>query len=503
MTTASWLGAEPSDLASRARCRWLLLMMLVSFGLCAWFLLRPDDIGASWRECDTQAMARNLAFEDFDLLRPRVDWRGDTDGAVESEFPLYQALVAAVLVAVGENVEWPGRLLSLISLLLAAFALHRILEWRTAPMPALLGAGAFLSGGHAAMLATRVMPDAVSTALAMLAMLSFLHYLARGASLPWFLATAATAAAALAKPTALQIGLLQFLWVCVLARPRLADPRLWSGFVAVLAIFGAWILHGRSLYEETGLTFGVSGGGDTKFPGLEHLVRPGLYLGLFRTTLAFGFSIFGCAGLLVLLVRRQLDRADLALLMVIALGLVGTIRYSFTADMGPHYHVFAAMAGAWCFARALQERPSRPVLALLVVLLGAHGTYHFSVERGYRQEFATSPVMDVAARLRSLTEPSDLVVVQGGKTRFDDFWKRRNNYEEPALLYQAGRHGFVLPLDGITLSGLKDLWHRGGRHLVVQFPKALPDEVSDWLAVHGQILSQDPVASIYHLRSPP
>ncbi|MEO6596180.1 MAG: hypothetical protein ABIP94_15640 [Planctomycetota bacterium] len=68
--------------------RWLLLALAIFAAVL--LLAIPQGIGGSWRECDTQAISRNFLTEGFNPLRPRVDWRGDTDGAVECEFPLYQ-----------------------------------------------------------------------------------------------------------------------------------------------------------------------------------------------------------------------------------------------------------------------------------------------------------------------------------------------------------------------------------------------------------------------------
>ena len=91
------LGSEPdlrpaNDFARVGRC-WLLLAML-SWAAATWLFVAPHGIGYSWRECDTQAIARNLAFEEFDPLRPRIDWRGDGPGYVETELQLYPTLVA-------------------------------------------------------------------------------------------------------------------------------------------------------------------------------------------------------------------------------------------------------------------------------------------------------------------------------------------------------------------------------------------------------------------------
>ncbi len=50
------------------------------------------DDWQGWRQADTQAIARNLAFEEFAPHRPRIDWRGDGPGYVETEAQIYPAL---------------------------------------------------------------------------------------------------------------------------------------------------------------------------------------------------------------------------------------------------------------------------------------------------------------------------------------------------------------------------------------------------------------------------
>ena len=71
-------------------------------------------------------MSRNFVEEEYNILYPRVDWRGDTPGYVESEFPIYQFLVASLYQVFGIH-EWIARLLT-IAFSLAALVflyLHR------------------------------------------------------------------------------------------------------------------------------------------------------------------------------------------------------------------------------------------------------------------------------------------------------------------------------------------------------------------------------------------
>src|SRR5713101_5175090 len=68
----------------------------------------------AWRQAETAAVARNYYEEGLDFFYPRVDWRGDTPGYVEMEFPLYQFLVACLYRVVGAPREWIGHAVSAV-----------------------------------------------------------------------------------------------------------------------------------------------------------------------------------------------------------------------------------------------------------------------------------------------------------------------------------------------------------------------------------------------------
>ncbi|MBT6627325.1 MAG: dolichyl-phosphate-mannose--protein mannosyltransferase, partial [Gemmatimonadetes bacterium] len=93
--------------------RVLVVILLAGLGL------RLVDIGAplidqqAWRQTDTAAIARNYLEEGLDRpFYPRVDWRGDTLGYVEMNFPLFPYSVALLYAAAGGVHEWLGRLLA-------------------------------------------------------------------------------------------------------------------------------------------------------------------------------------------------------------------------------------------------------------------------------------------------------------------------------------------------------------------------------------------------------
>ncbi|MBM3972890.1 MAG: glycosyltransferase family 39 protein [Planctomycetes bacterium] len=494
-----WADAPAPDAVALARGRRALMAALAAWALLV-LLAVPMGIGGSWRETDTQAIARNLAFEDFDLLRPRVDWRGDTDGAVECEFPLYQAAIALAMRAFGES-EVPGRLLSLASMLVAAWALHRLLEARAGPVGALAGACAFLAGGHAFLFGARVMPDAFSTAWALLGLLAFVRYLGSGRGGALAAATLCTALACLTKPTALQVGMLQFLWAALLAPRRLRDLRLWLSWGLVLAVVAGWLAHAVALHAETGLTFGVVSGGETKFPTLRSLHNLDHWLSLALTTLRYGLAWSGALALVVLAVRRRLDRADLALLLTVGCGLVGTLRYSVHWGIGPHYHVFAAVAGAWLVGRAWPLVAGRTLRIAFVVALAATAVAQLVDERAQRQSCLAPGLDELGAVIREWTPGGERIVVRSYREGFDPYWRRRTNFEDPIVVYHARRHGFALAKDGFTPDALTPLRDRGARVVVDQTPDDTPAAAKLWLEFNSDAVRHVAGRKLYRLRS--
>lgn len=465
--------------------RHLSLLLLAAFGLACLAFVPLAGIGASWRECDTQAMSLSLATESFDVMRPRIDWRGDTDGGVESEMPLYQAVVALVLLGVGD-VEWPGRIVSLLSVMAAALALHAILRRATSSASAAaVGVAAFLASGAGVLTACRVMPDAFSLAAGLVGWDLLDRWLRGGRGFLLPLATLVTALGCLAKPTTLQVVMVQAGWILASA-PRLfprpaAVVHLALPCIATLA----WMFHAHGIHRETGLTFGVLAEGDSKLPHLAHLLAPGLHFALARNALLFGPGIVGYLAFLVLLLRKRLELRDAAVLVPMGLALVATMRYSASADSGPHYHLWAAVGGGWTAARCWPLLGRKWLQVVLGALLLATAGASLLRERSFRGHAITSPVLELAAALRRSTAAEDRVVIRSAKQQHDSFWNRPNNHEDPIVLYQSRRKGWVLPRDGWSVVALEELRARGARAVVDQATWEPVAPVANWLGLHG------------------
>ena len=78
-----------------------------------------------WRQSQTQTVINNFYEEDFCILNPRINCRGDTDGIMRMEFPLMQWLFAASYKLFGPSVKL-SRILSFGLGLLTALGLLQL-----------------------------------------------------------------------------------------------------------------------------------------------------------------------------------------------------------------------------------------------------------------------------------------------------------------------------------------------------------------------------------------
>ena len=109
-----------------SRTAWALLAIsLLAGGLRLIHVTRPLVGHHSWRQADSAAVARNFVEEQYNILYPRIDWRGATEGHVECEFPIYQFILASIYRIAGVH-EVIGRLLSIAFSLATVYGVYRL-----------------------------------------------------------------------------------------------------------------------------------------------------------------------------------------------------------------------------------------------------------------------------------------------------------------------------------------------------------------------------------------
>ena len=76
------------------------LTLLLGFGLVTWFGV-PHGIGSSWRECDTQSIARNFLLDGFDplVMKQAILRRLDTPRGSLPDDPSYGISLRSMLNA--------------------------------------------------------------------------------------------------------------------------------------------------------------------------------------------------------------------------------------------------------------------------------------------------------------------------------------------------------------------------------------------------------------------
>lgn len=455
------------------------------------------DDQAGWRQADTQAIARNLAFEELSPLRPRIDWRGDGPGYVETELQLYPTLVALAMRTTGESV-WPGQLLSLVCVALAAALVYAALARRFGPRAAYAGLLTMLTCQGVVVAGTTIQPDPLAFLAYVAGFVAFAAWLAEPTAPRLAAWIAATAIAGLVKPTTLELGITQGVLVLLTQRAALRRPTLWLGWGLVVAIVVAFLLHARSLYVDHGNTFGIFSGGDSKLPALDRVLDPATWIGLARFFVIWGVGIAAVPAAAYLAYRRQLGAEEAALAAgALALSLL-TLRYA-SGPYGAHYHLPHTLLGAWLVARAcahLEPRVDGRVLlaaaAVLALLLEARALR-------YLHSLPAEPETTVGHMLARVAPPGTLVVVRARAPRRDPDWHTANNFEDPRVFYVSRTRGWAIANDDGGAAPVADLAARGAifyAHVTQHAPDA---ELAAWLAAHATLVDTAPAGQIYRL----
>lgn len=537
----------------------LALALLAAFAAVSLAWRRPTaitDDWQGWRQADTQAMARSQAFEAFDPLRPRIDWRGDGPGYVEAEMPIYPVLVSLGLRFFGDG-PWPGQLLSLACVLFAGALLYRALARRFGGLAGWLALLTVLTGQGALVIATSIQPDTLSFLAFTVGWLAFLEYLDTHRARHLFTWILATAIAGLVKPTTLELGLAQGLVVLFAHRRALRDPQLWLGWILVLAVVALYLLHARDLYLTYGNTFGVLSGGDSKLPDLYRLSKLATWKDLARYALVWGPGWPSLLAIVILLltgVSRLFRRAagstsagsafgaEVFALAFAALALdLLAFRYT-SGPFGTHYHLPHAVLGATLVARAVAAirplvhaassivaAPAAPASAdsftsftsvtsvpaahlprvlVRLLLVAFVGLSAFSAYRSVRflKRLTPQPETALGIALSHLAPPLTLVAVRARAEGYNLEWHTTNNFEDPRVFYLSRTRGWALPNDLLgpaAVQRLEDITRRGAR-FYVHVNQITPDAaLAAFLASRAQRVFSSPAGDIYALKPAP
>lgn len=235
-------------------------VFLLAAALRAVDVWRPADgsVRNLWRELDVAGIARNYAREDMNLLHPRIDWRGDGPGLVESEFPIYPWLVACLYRVFGEREELARVLMYAISLVSCGYV-TALARWLLPPPGALLASFLFATHPLAIRLATCIQPETLMFVGYAGGAYHFLRWAEAGCRGHWLASLSLVILGSLVKIPAIHIGI--FIACICLQRFGLGTfrrPGLWLYAALALVVPIAWYAHARQYWLEYGNSLGIS-----------------------------------------------------------------------------------------------------------------------------------------------------------------------------------------------------------------------------------------------------
>lgn len=465
------------DTQAQATTPWIrqgiLICLVVGTILRLAFVTRPFDhrILTSWRQADYVQISRNFDREGMNIFYPRIDWRGNSPGYVEAEFPLIPWLGALAYRLFGyhENLlRIAPCVFSLLTLFLFAWLARKELHEEGA----LVATASFALNPLLFYLSTAIQPESF-----MLFMLVMGYVCLRGwENQPTFghllMASLITGGAILAKTPAASLGLL--LGYSVLKRNgwrTLSQPGIYlAGAAGVLPplLWYSWV---HTFWLDYGNSLGISN--ESHFIGLDILFPPTFLIGNLKWETLWVFTPLGWLLLLAVFKYFQ-PRFHLMVVWYGMVWLFYLLAGRTSGDdwafyyhcssippacllMGAGYSALLANCGTW--------KRWVPLLGLGVVLFEIALLVVVVRERDFR------PPQDALVFKRQssllfapLIHPEDKILVEGGQM-FDEKG-HRVAYNDPMFFAWMDRKGFNHGLEEFSLDTLERYRQLGAKYWI-------------------------------------
>ena len=419
----------------------------------------------SWRQADTAAMARNFAEDGFQFLHPQIDWRGDTAGFVESEFPLYAYTAALLDALLGFSDMW-GRMLSVLCSLAAIWGLYHLLRKYLSAQAATWGALIYAIMPLNIYYGRAFMPESAMLMCSVLGIYWFSEWLDGREAKYFFLSWVCVALAALLKLPTLYLGLpLLFLAWTKYGKSFAGNWQLWLFAFLVFVSVGLWYYHAHQLYLQTGLTFGIWEAGTDKWANFDMIITPKFYNDVFFKSFAERHLTY--AGFIPFVIGLFVSRTSKSE-RVFDWWLIALLVYVLIVARGNQVHEyyqlpFALPAVAYVgkvFARYMPISSLRELVKMgsfrglffRLCLVGIVVLSFLRYSNFMNGETTDAPLFRLAADVQSTTSRTDLIVAL--------------SEGNPVVLYRCDRKGWNASVDQVDPAFLREKWERGARFIV-------------------------------------
>lgn len=459
--------------------RWTYVAaVIIGLGVILRLPMLPEPLTYAtdyWRPADTAAIAHHFLENGFRLLYPQINWGGSGPGYVETEFQLYPFLVALLYRVFGEQL-WLGRLVSLL-FSVPTFAVFYLLARRIlTPLAATVALFLFVISPLDLRYSATFMPEAAMLFFYVVALYLFYRYYETSSR--WLLALAAlsTALGILIKPTAGVVFLVFLILMFDKHGVRgLIRREVWLTGLVSLVPSALWYWHAHELYLTYGNTFGVIGGGDTKFGNLSYWLSPAFYLATARLEVKWVFDgvglVFFVIGLIAALRHR---RYILITAGVLTTGLYYlAIAHAADKPFAVHYHLvalpFAALAmGLGISTLTSYARMTGPLTAgaaVLLFLTVAWSAYIYGDLVRFGENGWARQEINCAAQVQSVVPDNSLLIISSPVE--SEYADRPRNYQDPTIFFYSHRYGWSLPADWHTPDKVEAYHQAGAAYFVI------------------------------------
>jgi len=460
----------------------MILFGMILFGL----LLRLPSTNMplldrnSCRQTDTAAIARNFYKHGLNIFHPQVDWRGASEGYVESEFPIYPFLVAILYRVLGPN-DLLGRMVSLIFFIFSAVLLFRLTQKLWDDQTAVWAALFFMISPMNIHYSRTFMPTSMLVCCSIASIYYFSEWMDKEKWSLFFASALATTLAVLIKPPSLCLGLpLFYLALRKYKRSIFSEWRIGLFALLVLIPSFAWYYHARQLFLETHLTFGIWEGGYSKFGNPTYWLNPTFYkVMVFRIVndiLTLPGLVPAAIGFFLMLRKRNdvsfwWGLAFAVEIFIVAEGHQTHDYYQMPLVPVLSIYVGQGMSSLWgkdlLKGSFLSHRfTTKSLLAALFILMAIAG---LSKTREYLRYDPKR--LEFGQRIEQLTDADSLVIFGG--------WRKGSQLQvkyppsDPIDFYFSHRKGWEISVDQWSISLIDSLREQGARYFASYYPKGL------------------------------
>uniref|UniRef100_A0A7V3E6N1 Glycosyltransferase RgtA/B/C/D-like domain-containing protein n=1 Tax=Ignavibacterium album TaxID=591197 RepID=A0A7V3E6N1_9BACT len=479
---------------------WVIIQLTISL---------PESIlddWMSWRQADTQNIARNFYKNGESIFYPQINWGGNGPGYVENEFQLYTYTISRIFFLTSEH-TLPGQILGLIFIIVTSLFLYKLVLLRfNDDLAALFSLVVFLISNGPIHLSTAIMPDALSIMCYSIGLYTFIKFTDTQKLKFLILFIIFTALAGLVKPLALNLGIIQFFIILLGKRELLKDIRIWIGWILVVLIVGSYMYFSYNLYLKYGNTFGVIGG-EKKFPTLQGLTVFIHYPKLFYMSVVWGLGITGWFSLIYLYIKKKLSHVEWAMLIGNVIAVFVAMRYMVNQGFSPHYYIFMCFFGAYLAGNAFKilyenylktKHSAKLIVFTSVVLLIIYAAHLYHRTHPLRIHYHPN-VNKTGYVLKNIAEPKSLIIVRSiaGERERSEWGNRLNNFEDPRIFYISDLHGWALPRDYKGYERVSEFVKLGAKYFVEPFRTPVDNELEQWLEKNAKLIHSDYNGRIY------